>query len=1227
MSQNNPEFQPLTCPLQGTSLIEASAGTGKTWNIAALYTRLIVLEQKSVDQILVVTFTKAATAELRTRLRLRLEGVLHLLTQNQELNAENIEDSFILDLLQQAFAPYDNPESARKALIQRIKHALSQFDQATIFTIHGFCQYVLSNYAFLCNTPFQTELNNDKIDDILIAIEQFYRQNVSNNSLLAQIVLEKNLLPETVYHSIKSYLARPQLQINIPEDCSEQYHAHAQALAETKQDLATQYQQVAQNILQLKTKIEQLQAQKVFKSNKPLTEAGWKIFDLLSNYQENQIDNFLGKNNKSYIRSLTFNDASVFMKGYDTSIFNDKEHAIIKQLAVFYEKINEFDELNKSVSLSDLKNQLVRRLEMQVLQFLRQHMENLKKQSPIRSFDDLLLDVYQALSKDNPHADELAKILANQWHIALIDEFQDTDDLQYAIFKRIFIDEQRALFLVGDPKQAIYKFRGADIRTYLAARESAQTHYTLNTNYRSHQKLLNGISALFQQHGKPFILDIAYSDIRANRAESLLMPSADGKREAAIKVRQIVHEDESFNKDKLSQRAADYCAREIAVALNRAERGELLIGEKPLQAGQIAVLVSSHTQANLISKSLKKLGIASVSAQKKSVFNTPEANALLALLAFFLNPKKLDLWRYVRTTLFNDTAQQLFDLNNNESALSQASALATEWHKEWQSKGIFVALNLFSEHYQLTAHFLSHQNERALSNFLQLSELLAQESEQNRSPEALYQWLEYKVQTAEESGSEAEQLRLETDENLVKIQTMHASKGLQYPLVFCPFMWDSKKTNLTGWHVLENSETQQKFLSNKEQLTEQDEENIKQENRSEALRLFYVAMTRAEEQLTIYTAPYNFQSSFKNNPFAHLFSIETEKEVDSAWQNFIAEQVQNPDTDFEWLDDKLEEESYIGNSDKQSYQALSYTPRTNGFQWIQQSSFTGLTRKMHESTPLENSDEMQPALDAAESFMMPSADGISNAPENLKEQENHEVKNDFDVFHFPRGTAAGVCLHEMLEHILPTQQATLPAEQQHEIIANSLNQYGFAPEWHDAAQKMVANTLTTPLPDGTPLANIAASNRIAEMNFAMYVQDFSLEKVKQALQNSNLPSAVLAHSRALDFATLNGFLTGFIDLSVLLDNGNVCVIDFKSNHLGNDLSDYSPQAIDAAIGEHHYYLQAWLYAIAMARYLKQRHALPETIHVRYLFLRGLDGTSQHGVWAWDIATATLQEWL
>ena len=1221
----------LPLPPQGTHLVEASAGTGKTYSIAALFTRLVVLEGWAPENILVVTFTEAATAELKNRLRARLGEVLAALQ-----SGETPDDEFLQHLLAEALAKQE-----RGKLILQLQAALSGFDTAAIYTIHGFCLRVLGDYAFLCGVPFELETGPADTAARLVAAQDFWREHVADHPQNARIAARFGITPSSVLAEFSGSLKRAFLDYRLPEN----------RLPQIQKGLHAAWQKLRRNA-------EEIEA--VYRRIKPQLHGGTfnasvdTLFaELRQAAQEGLAQPVLSKPDKL----LCFEDNALRGKIKKNQHIEEADIAALQPLAVLGRRLAEIGGAEQEAAI---------RLKLECLGYLKTRLAEDKRRSPRRDYDDLLLDVHAALSNpDHPEqAEALAQALAAKWRVALIDEFQDTDPLQYAIFHTAFIRQGVPVFLVGDPKQAIYGFRGADIHAYLAAaaETAPEQSYTLRTNYRSHRNLVNGIGHLFSARSRPFVLpQIAYPAVQAARAESLLSPSP----EAAVAVRWINPAGESQgklpNKDALRELCADYCAREIAARLNRALSGSLSIGGKhgsenvPLHPGQVAVLVRTHSEAALVARALKRRGVRSVLLQQQSVFDTPEAEALHALLLFWLAPQQTEYLRFVLGGIFYGyTAQDLAELNGNENRLAEWIALAETAAEAWRQHGIYTALTRFARQSGLEQHLLHTRNERSFTNFWQLAEILALAADECVTPSALAQWLEAQLQNVGKDKKNTEyQLRLESDEDLVKIVTMHAAKGLEYPLVVCPFVWDASRDLVKDWNIISQSNGRNLLLA-KAQLGEEDERQLFAEDLGERLRLLYVALTRAREQLVLYAAPC---SNTPENTFAYLLAEVAGDDCQTIrddWRGLkgqaLAETLRRAwlkriqsaaPGQLQWLEDEPPEARYHARDEQQgSYRALVLPERP--LQFIRHTSFTGLSRQTLPAEEWLPENLLADENPIAEAERLPENERSKflrsqNASDELRSNGQNVVEpngqadlwsNEAEtaLLAFPAGIQPGICLHSILEKT----DFARPAAEQAASYADILNKHGFEAEaWLPAVLEMVEAVRRVPLAENMQLVDIPADSRVAEMGFVLYLHDFGLKRLRRwfARPDIGLPENAAAHLPQLDFHAVTGFLNGFIDLIAADKNGRVCVIDYKSNHLGSRLADYGQAAMSAAVSEHHYYLQALIYAVATARYLKQRRALPESIHVRYLFVRGLNPHGQEGLWCWDIPVSALQEWL
>ncbi|ENO83393.1 UvrD-helicase domain-containing protein, partial [Thauera linaloolentis] len=475
-------------------------------------------------------------------------------------------------------------------------------------------------------------------------------------------------------------------------------------------------------------------------------------------------------------------------------------------------------------------------------------------------FDDILWNAHHALhSGAQPW---LAAALHARYPVALIDEFQDTDPLQFGIFDRIYHAEGRhgSLFLVGDPKQAIYSFRSADLFTYLAARDRTDARYTLRHNQRSAPALIEACNSLFGANPAVFMMDgLDYVRVGAgNRPRKPLVdataPAADL---APLQLWRIPRDETQAEEDdgggarlpraQALHRAAHASAAEIARLLAAAAEGRIRIGERPLAPSDIAVLVRSHGQGARMRRVLAVFGVGSVELSQASVFHTDDAEELERVLLAVAEPlRERRVKAALATAAMGRDAAALARLAEDESALLGTLDAFARWRELWLARGFGVMLRQWMSDEGVAARLLARPDgERRLTNLMHLAELL-QQAAGSAAPEVLLRTLA--TCRGEGAGGEAAQLRLESDRNLVQIVTIHRAKGLEYGIVFCPFLFDGHARGgsdgeMSAWHDDDGG-----LVLDYRAEAERDKAlkaRVRREHQAEDLRLIYVALTRA----------------------------------------------------------------------------------------------------------------------------------------------------------------------------------------------------------------------------------------------------------------------------------------------------------------------------------------------------------------------------------------------
>lgn len=1169
-------FNALTIDINGTSLIEASAGTGKTYGIALLFTRLILLENIKIDKIAVLTFTVAATAELKMRLRSRLIDVKNQLSNGQFPDNQTLDDKNLIQLFDLA----KNKNMTASILLKNAQDALNNFDQAGIYTIHAFCRSILNEEAFACGVPFALQMQSTDDDNELKQklTEDFWRKYIAHNKLAAFICFNEKITPEKKLNEIKKYISQPKL--------NKEYISFEQRIGEIEKA-----QEKLFRLPEIKISddlIAQIKANFNDKEQDLFYSLQQRIQQIGTNHIEVQFWQIFNRLSGTYYKKPTvveiFNNLQKIIQGYPFNIekISEKAHLLLPENFIFtknksIDDLSPFEDFRLIYHFVLSYQNFTQNLGFFLLHYLDNEIIQSKKLSNRRGFNDLLLDVYFSLENKL-----LTKHLSKKYDVLMVDEFQDTDAVQYAIFKQAFIEQGKSVFLVGDPKQAIYRFRGADIYAYLNAKQDADHLYSMDTNYRTHKKLLDVCNALFNTNNAFLNNEIPFLPVSHHREDEYISGSL--KKEILPNALTVFHIDESekITADEQRQQIAQICANHIAQVLN----SNLQYKERPLSSGDIAVLVRSHEQGDIIRKSLKNNGIDSVSIRQDSIFAADEARIVYALMKFWLNPvSDSGLWRFVQMSdLIGKNIQQIQEYNNNEPQIVKDIEYAHFLREKWEKRGLFAAYQAFDEEYQISATLICRQEWRILTNITQLIELLAEEEKNCFGTYALLHFLQQQI--AQPNSGDNSKLRLESDENLVKIITMHASKGLQYPVVYCPFIFRPHDEKVQAFEITHQN-NHSGCLKHKTQLAEQE---IQNDLLAEQVRLLYVALTRAEEALIVGCGDMAYQNSSINHLLRNSLNISPENKEITQWQMWQDKCQQNNDLSIQLVDSTQSPPETLFRQPETATQ--HYTAARLGsinLKRRQFSSFSAWQTQTH--------NEERLVVDWGE-----------------RQEKTNLLNKNIGIHAFPAGTNTGLCWHEILEEFY----FNLPADKQKELIINKLEKYAFNLDSLNDIVAMCDNTRLAALNNGVSLSQTPF--RLPESQFLLNEMNFQPKIVLHHL-GDDLPENIRHALRQVKSHTVQGFFNGFIDMLAQDKHGNVYIIDYKSNKLPS----YDEQAMNTAIAEHHYAVQALIYAIAVRRMLSLHHIFPPVLCVRYLFLRGLNKDNSNGIWAWDIDCKRLAE--
>ena len=1176
------ELDVFTCPLDGIALIEASAGTGKTWNICGLYLRQLLEKDLPVSRLLVVTFTRAATAELSARIRGRILAALRAL----EGGAPG-DDPFIPSLLAAArTVGVDEKEMER-----RLREALASFDEAAIFTIHGFCQRALADASFSAGLSQAFEVSEDDSDLRLDVVRDFWRRELAGvGTVLADYLLDCGDSPERWAQWLKQAQTRPLAQSRWDEETAGR-EDEPSSLACEEVDKAYS------------------EACRLWGGGEAPRQA---IADALGGlhkgiYKAETIETASGQ----WSTWLAMNDVR-YKAGQD-----DKRHLF--GVATLTAKTNKghvppaHPFFEAAQNLLDARGQLDAKLELARRRLLRRFIEHAgaglrtRKQSERRiSYDDILWNAYEALA----HRPWLAAALHTRYPVALIDEFQDTDPLQLAIFQSIYANENRrgSLFLVGDPKQAIYSFRGADLHTYLGARELADSHYTLGANRRSTPELVVACNRLFSVNPQIFMKKgLVFRPVQAQQPPPQVLEDRSGHG-AALRLWRIPCGDDGGRllRETAIARAAAATAAEIARLLAAGRRGEIHLDGRSLAPVDIAVLVRSHNQGSLMRAALADRGVGSVELSQNSVFASFEAEELEQVLAAMADPSRERLLKTaLATVLMGWDAAALVKLAENDDAFIRQFERFNDWHENWQQRGFAFTLWRWMADSQVAARLLALEDgERRLTNLLHLAELLQREVGRD-SPAGVLRALA--CRRAEESGGDDALLRLESDRNLVRIVTIHRAKGLQYGIVFCPFLFDGRPPkSQTGpmrlWH--DEAGGQVADWRHVPENAEAIKERLADERDEETLRLIYVALTRAVHRCVLVVgcygkkvgkgvstkesarSPLNWMLAGAGQDGAQWRKSDIEPdEMDSRWHALAH------DSEGTIALEELpsgEGEPLPWGEEKPTFSASRPPVVPEG--WRTGSYSTLVSGATHEDAARDHDARAgQFAFEPADTLETPPAAPV---PED-------------DILRFPRGAAAGDCVHALFEFIDFTRPETHPTAIARALAAHPLRAADAA-SLSRMLSNMLADVLAAPL-----LGEDDTSLRLKTVPLSRRLSEFGFYLPSPRLETGKLDGWLATHGYSgprLAARDLTGYLKGYIDL-VFEHAGRYWVLDWKTNHLGEALSAYAPAALETAMRQHGYHLQHLLYTVALHRHL--RHTLPDYDYAQhiggalYLFVRGV----------------------
>ena len=1175
-------LDPMTVPLEGLSLIEASAGTGKTYTIANLYLRLAVERGLTVDEILVVTFTEAATAELQDRVRRRLRTALDAATGRGE-------DAEVAVLVTRV---------GQDAVQRRLQTALADFDEAAISSIHGFCRRMLQENAFESGVPFDVELEADQgpLHEELLA-DFWAREVASADPLWVADLQARGVTAAGLARLLAGAIARPDTEV-VPDSvvalggpgifrvafagARAAWRSHRDSVAEELRD-SPALKRTSYRTTTVEALIEDLD--RWFAAAAPRDPTLPKNLDRLT-------PQALAKGTKA---------------GQEppSSPFFDAVPALLETRAAF------------DSQLLWLRRRLV--------DYARREHGPRKVERNCMSFDDLLHRLDGALAGEG--GPRLARTIRRRFRAALIDEFQDTDPVQYRIFHAIYGGRREPLFLIGDPKQSIYAFRGADIFAYLrAVADAGERGYTLGINWRSDPSLIHAVNTLFGRGEAPFVFDrIGFSPVAARPgAQDRLQ--IDGRPAAPLQIRFVPRDGSpgrpgkqrtitgEYSEDELHEHVAADIARLLSRGATLQPSGE--DQARRLRAGDVAVLVRTNDQATQMQRALRRLRIPSVLRSAESVLKSAEASELLAVLQAVLEPGDAGRVRgALATSLIGLSGDRIASLLDDDRGWESWAGRVRDWREVWAEGGFIPLFRRLLDSRTAAGAPPAHarllglaDGERRMTNLLHLAELIHRAEVRGRlGCGGVVRWLNREMVDPRQEA-DASELRLESDELAVQLVTIHKSKGLQYPVVYCPFLWKrhggAQKAPIT-FHDPGRGDRAVLDLGSDELAAHLS--LAERESLAEDQRLLYVALTRAEHLcVTVWGAFTNAGSS----PLGYLLhrppGVLDPGAMKARFRSLTDDQLRGE------LQESVDAAGgAITVEDLSSQPGVAVEPEDAECSRLR-------PRAAHRRLRLPWWPSSFSRLAASGELLTPEeAEGLNRDREDDPSDHQRDSGGSGEMVplrDFPRGARPGSCIHEIYEDL--DFQAP---EELAELVKVKLRRYGLSVDrWGDVLAASIRDSLLTPLDEvtgGLTLASVSMERRINELEFIFPValdggHRLTADGLAKVLASHDGPAARYARRASqLGFGALRGYLRGFIDLT-FEHQGRWYVADYKSNWLGEDRDAYGADGLWTAMTGHHYVLQYLLYLVALHRFLRIRlEDYDPAQHLGgayYLFLRGMD---------------------
>lgn len=1132
---NYREFDAFSAPLDAINLVEAAAGTGKTYNIQTLTIRALLEKSLPVESLLLLTFTNAAAAELKSRIFSIIQTTLTAAESDLEQLTDAQKDDFEreIKLIQNA----GNAGLSRADIIFKLHQAQINFDRAQISTIHSFCSNILRDFAFECHSDADFEVMQNDADIVHEFIEDFLRNLFFRDG---KAWCESSFFQwEQKYFItiLKKYLSTPDIEL-------------ITAAGEVENDFdfyRTKIKQLFENLAQM--------------------PCDFSKFSNLENYNNDlkKIDPF--EKLPAIIRqgSIKRQDWTVINNLTPSALKSYLNKGKKKTYPLVSANIDECREIALIGEISDLARLAQGALLIRAKNEIAERMRQRNQQTHTLSNDDLISHSVEAIEK----YPDLVSALKNKFKFGIIDEFQDTDPSQCIILDKLFFnsDDDRALFLIGDPRQAIYGFRGCDLNSYLAVARSIapERRYTLSCNFRSNGALLDQFNMLFGKHScafakEEFRLPILQVGPKPGRRKNPLS-QADGS---------------SFPPFAIVKADVAMAENVVACVSGLMQKNLFICDEtekspRPLKLADIMILTRVWRNASTIKAALNQAGFPANTIKCKSLFASEDAGELLIFLQALCHCNNADLVaQSLATSICGFAVDKIFDANDEIKA--EYTASLEELFAVWKNDGFPALFQKIIDLFDIYKRYPKMPNgAKKLASFTTLGNLLRNEYlRRHLSPEALIHFLADGIENRE-NNYEAYPEPMGENDSSIRIMTMHGSKGLQFPVVICADLDIQPQLFKRGNVCFFYSETKKKRVL---AVDPGDEEIATRNNQifEECLRLGYVAMTRAVNCCIVCCdsrkksgSVMDFFAGCRNFSAAIGSAVDEAKAVES------------------WA---LPKELFLPLPEK-----IKYHQSKNSTQEISACKFSGQARQNWKiksfsaltTTPGDSAKSSEIWLDSAENDEASSPGIILSMPENP----------------FPR--LSGKRFGDFLHKIIAEGDFNIDFDRLKDKLASRMPYPEVTGEETGFCAKLLCNAVNADLPKIGKLREIPTADRLAEMRFNL--------AMKKPLDSAKLFNLAGLPAPEMIENIPGGMLTGSIDL-FFRKNDRYYILDWKSNLL----NDYSPKSLLEEMTNSRYRLQLLIYTVAAVKFLQLRmdRILSEADYnivfggAYYLFLRGID---------------------